>query len=484
LGDFASRAFRHPVDNAVLDRLTDLALQTAAQPHTTFEAGIAQAMTAVLASPRFLFREDKVEPLAAGEKYPLIDEYSLASRLSYFLWSSMPDGELFDLAARHQLRANLKVQVQRMLVDSRSKEFVRNFTGQWLEARDLGTVPIDDLSVFLRENPSPELENARATLRHLSRVADGKLTPEQKAEFSAARKVVGGIQRQKRPKLTDSLRREMQQETEMLFETVVKEDRSVVDLIDADYAHLNEELANYYGIPGVSGREMRKVMLPPDSFRGGVLTQGTVLAVTSNPTRTSPVKRGLFILDNILGVPPAPPPANIPPLESAASEEQLRHLSLRDTLALHASNKSCAACHGRMDPLGLALENFNAMGAYRDKEMGLPVSPGGQLITGEKFDDIRGLKKILANEHRTDFYYCLSDKLLTYALGRGLDYYDTETLDRLVTKLQTADGHFSALLMGIIESTPFQKSRFPDNSLAEQTNASPTRATTVVNLNP
>ncbi len=204
---------------------------------------------------------------------------------------------------------------------------------------------------------------------------------------------------------------------------------------------------------------MRLVQLPEDSPRGGVLTQGTVLAVTSNPTRTSPVKRGVFILNSILGTPPAPPPPNIPPLEEAASKDQLAKMSLRDTLAFHAKNPMCRSCHNRMDPLGLALENFNAMGQWRESDMNQAVQPAGTLITGEKFANVRELKHVLATAHRRDYYYCMSEKLLTYALGRGLDYTDTDTLDQLVAKLEATDGRPSALLQGIVASVPFQQRR-------------------------
>ena len=206
----------------------------------------------------------------------------------------------------------------------------------------------------------------------------------------------------------------------MDFAYLLKEDRSLLELIECDYTFLNEDLAKHYGISGVTGPEMRKVMLPPGSPRGGVLTQGTTLAVTSNPTRTSPVKRGVFILNAILGTPPAPPPPNIPALEDAASPEKIKHMTLRETLALHAQNDMCRSCHSRMDPLGLALENFNALGMWRDAELGRPVEPAGTLITGEPFADIRALKHVLATKHRRDYYYCVSEKLLTYALGRGL----------------------------------------------------------------
>jgi hypothetical protein len=211
-------------------------------------------------------------------------------------------------------------------------------------------------------------------------------------------------------------------------------------------------------------------MLPPDSPRGGILTQGTTLSVTSNPTRTSPVKRGVFILDEILGTRPPPPPPNIPALEDAASPEKLRTMTLRENLALHATNKTCAACHSRMDPLGLALENFNAMGGWRDAELGRTIDPAGKLITGETFTNVRQLKHILATSRRMDFYYCITQKLMTYALGRTLDYYDTDTVDRLVDQLEATGGRPSVLLQGIVNSAAFQQRRQrPTEEMADNT---------------
>ncbi len=459
LGNFVTKAFRRPVDQATLDRLVKMAQGVAAQPGGTFEAGIAQAMVAVLASPRFIFREEEVLALKPGQVNPLIDEYALASRLSYFLWSSMPDAELFRLAGEGKLRANVPAQLSRMLADPKSSEFVRNFTGQWLQARDIDSVQINPFAVFLREHPDPEIEAAQETFRRISRIAEDKRTPAEQAEFEGARKAFFKTFRTPRPQLTYTLREAMQQESEMSFAYVLKEDRSLLEMIDSHYTFLNEELAKHYGVPGVTGKEMRLVQLPEDSPRGGVLTQGTVLAVTSNPTRTSPVKRGVFILNSILGTPPAPPPPNIPPLEEAASKDQLAKMSLRDTLALHAKNPMCRSCHNRMDPLGLALENFNALGQWRESDMNQPVQPAGTLITGEKFANVRELKHVLATAHRRDYFYCMSEKLLTYALGRGLDYTDTDTLDQLVAKLEATDGRPSALLLGIVESVPFQQRR-------------------------
>lgn len=459
LGRFAARAFRRPVDDQTVARLVDLADSISAQPGATFEAGIAQAMVAVLASPRFIFRTEEVEASAPGEAYPRIDEYALASRLSYFFWSSMPDDELFQLAAQGRLRAGLAGQIKRMLADPRAKEFVRNFTGQWLEARDIPTVQIDGLAVYLREHPNPEIEKAMTVFRTVSEVPDENRTAEQKAQFALARKTFIGLFKSPKPQLTDSLRQAMEQETQLDFEYVIRQDRPLTELLDCNYTFLNEELARHYGIPGVAGAAMRRVILPPDSVRGGILTQGTVLAVTSNPTRTSPVKRGVFILDAVLGTRPPPPPPNIPALEDAASPEILRTLTLRENLKLHASNPTCAACHARMDPLGLALENFNAMGAWRDTEYNRRIDPHGRLITGEKFGDIRDLKRILATSRRRDFYYCFTEKLMTYALGRTIDYYDTDTVDRLVAALEASGGRPSVLLTGIVNSAAFQERR-------------------------
>jgi hypothetical protein len=242
----------------------------------------------------------------------------------------------------------------------------------------------------------------------------------------------------------------------------MREDRSVLELLDGNYAFLNEKLAQHYGIKGVEGDEVRRVELPADSPRGGLLTQGTFLAVTSNPTRTSPVKRGLYILDNILGSPPPPPPPNIPTLEAAGERIKGHAPTVRELLDQHRRDPLCHSCHARMDPLGLALENFNALGMWRDTENSRPIDASGTLLSGETIDGIRQLKKILAEQHRLDFYRCLTEKMLTYALGRGLDYYDEHTVDIIVARLEKNQGKFSELLSGIIESAPFQKQRRVD----------------------
>ena len=457
---FATRAYRRPVEAGTLDRLVALAEHVYAEPRHSFEAGVAQAFVAVLASPSFLFRDERTLSPSGEARYPQVDEYTLASRLSYFLWSSMPDDTLFRLAGAGRLRAELPAQVARMLDDRRAHEFVRNFTGQWLQARDIANVVITATDVFLRDHPNPDYEQARATFRRLQGRRDAAdRTPEETAAIANARRVFSEFNRLPKPELTGELRRAMREETELTFAHILKEDRSLLELLESDYTFLNEDLAKHYGIEGVTGRHMRKVTLPAGSPRGGVLTQGTILAVTSNPTRTSPVKRGVFILEAILGTPPAPPPPNIPSLEDAASPEELKALSLRDTLALHAKDPLCHSCHSRMDPLGLALENFNALGKWRTSELGQPVQPAGKLITGETFADIRELKRVLVTAKRRDFYYCVTEKLLTYALGRGLDYYDVTTVDRLVHELEAAGGRPSVLVQGIIHSAAFQQRR-------------------------
>jgi mono/diheme cytochrome c family protein len=459
LGDFAARAFRRAADAATVDRLVDLATEIASAPGGGFEAGIAQAMVAVLASPRFLFREEGTLPLQPGQAHPLVDEYALASRLSYFLWSSMPDARLFRLARQGRLRQRLSREFQRMLADARADELVRNFAGQWLQARDIGNVDIDPLAVCLREHPDPEIEKARETFRRLREIPDEERTEDQRQRMREARQRFRAVLRAPKPQLTPGLRKAMRLETEMSFAHVLKDNRSLLELIDSDYTFLNEELAGHYDIAGVTGTEMRKVKLPSDSPRGGVLTQGTVLAVTSNPTRTSPVKRGVFILDAILGTPPAPPPPNIPALEDVASKDALQKMSLRQTLDLHAREPLCRSCHNRMDPLGLALENFNALGMWREADLNQPIEPAGRLTTGESFADVRALKRVLANERRRDFFYNIAEKLLTYALGRGTQHTDVDTIDQLVAALERDAGRPRSLLKAIVLSVPFQARR-------------------------
>jgi mono/diheme cytochrome c family protein len=469
LRDFARKAFRRPVDEKTVNRLTALAEEVYGQPGKTVESGIGQAMVAVLSSPRFLFREEETEGKGGDGGYPWVDEYSLASRLSYFLWSTMPDEELMSLAGEGQLRQNLPAQMERMLKHKHSNAFVRNFTGQWLRARDVDNIQIDSRAVLARERGiDPEMEHLRRRYRDLEERGDDDLSKEEKKEKDdIAATFFQRFGRPLRPSLTPELRKTMRDETEDVFGYVIHQDRPLLELIDSDYTFVNERLAHQYGITNVTGEEMRRVTLPEDSPRGGVLTEGTVLVVTSNPTRTSPVKRGLFILDSILGTPPPPPPANIPPLEDAAKGLTNETPSLRETLAAHRANALCASCHNRMDPLGLAMENFNALGAWRGSEFKQPIDAAGTLLTGESFANFRELKHIIVQKHAEDFYRTLTEKMLTYALGRGLDYYDVETVDQIVSRIEKSNGRASALLSGIVESAAFQKSRQPSSHPAK-----------------
>ena len=457
---FLSKAYRRPADDETVESLALLAEGAYQEPDKTFEAGIAHAMIAALSSPRFIFRVEDSVPASDPDSHPYVDQYGLASRLSYFFWSTMPDDELLRLAAAGLLRENLSAQAKRLMADPRSEAFVENFVGQWLQVRDIEGVPINERVVLARDRGRDrEMEQLFARFRELRAIPDDELTPELEKELDEVRQVVRRQFRGPRVELDGGLRRAMRRETEMVFDHIVREDRSVIELLDSDYTFLNEALARHYGIEGVEGDRMRKVDLSPESPRGGVLTHGAVLVVTSNPTRTSPVKRGLFVLDYLLGTPAPPPPEDVPDLEEAEEEIEGHDPTLREALELHRESALCRSCHARMDPLGLALENFNALGMWRDQERGQDVDASGQLITGESFQDIRELKKILAESRRRDFYRCLTEKLLTYALGRGLEDYDVETVDKIVAQLELQNGRFSALLDGVIESAPFQKRR-------------------------
>jgi hypothetical protein len=485
LAAFARRAYRRPADDETVTKLVAIAKTIYSEPNETFESGISRAMVAVLASPRFLFRTEGVADAVGDERFPLIDEYALASRLSYFLWSSMPDDELMRLAENGELRKNLPAQVERMLKDKRSEELVENFAGQWLRARDVEHAEIDALSAMGLDE---QWESLRSEFRRFrdgrgrgrgrrrdrdrereEREADNELSDEERAKREEARRkeeeerdrIRTEFRRlsEIRDSFSYELRQTMRRETEGCFAYIMREDRSLLELLDSNYTFLNERLAKHYGIEGVEGDEMRRVELPEGSPRGGLLTQGTLLVVTSNPTRTSPVKRGLYILDNILGTPPPPPPPNVPTLESSADSVTGHEPTVRELQEIHRRDPLCHSCHARMDPLGLALENFNALGTWREKEHERPIDTSGTLLTGEDFAGIRDLKSILKEKHYRDFYRCLTEKLLTYALGRGLEYYDEHTVDQIVDKLDASGGKFSTLVTGVIESAPFQRQR-------------------------
>ncbi|MFO1002067.1 MAG: DUF1592 domain-containing protein [Planctomycetaceae bacterium] len=449
---FTTKAFRSPANTATIERLLEICDAAWQQPDATFESGIGEAMVAVLASPRFLFRVESAEPPRDGSRFTDVSEYELASRLSYFLWSTMPDDELLRLAEKQQLRSQLSAQVDRMLRDDRSKEFLRNFVGQWLRTRDVTQVTVDAIAVLGFQQEYDEL---RAKFRARGRVREGeKLSPEEEKNRARAREL-----REISDKFGQELKRAMQKETELCVEYVARENRSMLELLDSRYTFLNQALAEHYGIAGVEGKEMRKVDLPADSPRGGILGHGSMLLVTSNPTRTSPVKRGLFILENLLGTPSPPAPPNVPELAEAAKKFGDREPTPRELLAAHRESALCSSCHSRMDPLGLALENFSAVGTWRSEEKGTAIDASGQLISGESFNDVRELKRILRENRASDFYRCLTQKMLIFATGRGLQYTDEHTVDLIVARLEAGDGRFRELIEGIVLSAPFQKRR-------------------------
>jgi len=427
LKHFGTKAFRRPIQEDTLDRLVGIQQHISSLPERTFEHGVAQAMAAILISPQFLYRaEIQPEPDNPG-KVVNVDEYALASRISYFLWSSLPDEELTQLAREGKLRDNLHDQVDRMIDDPKSERFVRRFVGQWLQSQDVETLSID----------------ARRALGLRDRGDANRI-------FSR------------------TVRRAMREETEMLFEYILKENRPVGELLTADYAFLNKPLAKFYGleddIDGLDNNRMQKFDLPKDSKRGGILTQGTFLVVTSNPTRTSPVKRGLFILDNILGTPPPPAPPDVPALEEV--RQRGKRLTMREQMELHRSEALCKSCHARMDPLGLSLEKFTYIGQFQKDDDGQPIETSGKLITGEEFSNVQELSQVLANERKIDFYRCLTEKLLTYALGRGLEYYDTPTVDIIVDDMLANDGKLRRMIHTLVDSAPFQMRRGDGNLLS------------------
>ena len=396
----ARRAYRRPVTEAEVDRL--LAFYEAGRRTGSFDAGIERAIRSVLASPSFVFRlEHEPAQTAAGTAYRL-DDLELASRLSFFLWSSIPDDELVDVASRGQLKtpAVLEHQVRRMLADPRASTLVSNFAGQWLQLRNL-----------------------RATI------------PDQN-DF---------------PDFDDNLRQAFQRETELLFESIVSEDRSVLDLLTADYTFVNERLARHYLIPNIYGSHFRRVTLTDDT-RKGLLGKGAILMVTSHPDRTSPVLRGKWILENLLGTPPPPPPPDVPGLVEGRGAKPR---SVREQMEAHRASPSCAGCHKLMDPIGFALENFDAVGGWRERDAGAPINASGQLTDGTNLNGVVTLRQALLK--RPDVLVgTLTEKLLTYALGRGLDFHDQPAVRAIVRRASARNYRFSSLVLGIVTSTPFQ----------------------------
>jgi hypothetical protein len=401
---FSTMAFRRPVQTDEVNRLLRF-FDEATTAGETFENAIKVALKATLVSPHFLFRmewqKDPNNPDAVFD----VTEYSLANRLSYFLWSSMPDTELLSLAFKKQLKANFQQQVTRMLADPKANALAENFAGQWLEIRNIAIV-----------------------------------TPDK----------------DKFPDFTPDLRKSMQKETELFFQHIQRQNKSVLDFLNADYTFLNGTLAKHYGISGVTGSEFKQVSLK-STPRRGVLTQGSVLTVSSDPNRTSPVKRGKWVLENLLGTPPPPPPPNVPPLEDGNGAELKG--TLRSRMEQHRDNPACYSCHALMDPIGFGLENFDAVGAWRTTESGQPVEAIGTLATGESFTGPIELNTILTQKKKKLFVECLVRKMLTYALGRGLEYYDKCAVNDIMARLEKKDYAFNELIFAIVESTPFQKRR-------------------------
>ena len=404
LSTLARRAYRRPVSDA--DVSTLVGFYEAGRDENGFEAGIQFALERLLTSPDFLFRVEAAPvDLPSGTAYPVSD-LELASRLSFFLWGSLPDEELLRTAEAGALASpdELDRQVRRMLTDPRAASLVRDFAGQWLLVRTMESV-----------HPTPN-------------------------EF---------------PEFDESLREALRTETELFLEDQLRGDRSVVELLDADYTFLNERLARHYGIPGIYGSRFRRVSLE-GSPRAGLLGHGSLMTVTSYPNRTSPVLRGKYVLENFLGAPPPEPPPDVPTLEEA--NEDGRTLTLREAMERHRANATCASCHAAMDPIGFALENFDAVGAFREQFDGQPIDASGTMPDGGSFDGPAGLRGILLE--RSDLFVgTLTQKMMTYALGRGLEYYDMPTVRQIVREAADDDYRWSSLIRGIVRSAPFQMRR-------------------------
>jgi len=423
LRTLARRAFRHPVTNADIQPLYDFYLKARSSKTTDFEGGIQGAIEAMLVSPEFLFRIEqdpevrlraadlKSAPArqAEGGKAYRITDVELASRLAFFLWSTIPDAELLDLAERGRLSdpVVLERQVRRMLDDPRADALVSNFAGQWLQLRNVETVKPDPV-IF---------------------------------------------------PFDEALRRAFLTETELFVSSLVREDRSLLDLISADYTFVNQRLAEHYGIPRIYGSQFRRVTLPA-GHRRGLLGQGSVLTVTSYPNRTSVVQRGKWVLENLLGTPPPPPPADVPELKAAPHGKVL---SMREQMQAHRANPTCAACHARMDPIGFALENYDAVGRWRDEDAGAPIDASGRLPDGTDFKGPAGLNELLLTKYRADFVRTAIEKLLTYALGRGVDYHDYPTIRSIDRDAARDNYRISSLILAIVKSTPFQMRRGSDS---------------------
>jgi hypothetical protein len=398
------RAYRRPVTDAEVQGAFGLYKQGHNDAATDkFDAGIEMALAAVLVSPEFLFRVER-DPGGVAPNTPYrVPDVELASRLSFFLWSSIPDDELLDVAVTGTLHepAVLERQVKRMLADGRSRALVTNFSSQWLHLRNLDSIT-PDMRLF--------------------------------------------------PDFDDNLRQAFRQETELFFESILRSDRSALDLLHANYTYVNERLAKHYGIPHIYGTRFRRIELDEDSGRGGLLRQASILMVTSYATRTSPVIRGKFVLDNLLGVPPPPPLPDVPALKDNTVDG---NLTVRKRLAEHRSNAVCASCHNLMDPVGLSMEKFDAIGRRRNDEGGVAIDASGGLPDGSTFEDVAGLEKALLARPEI-FVGTFAEKLMTYALGRGVEYYDAPTVRAIVRGARAEDFRVSSLILGIVRSAPFQ----------------------------
>ena len=405
LSTLAQRAFRRPVSSDEIDDL--LTFYTTGRASGTFDTGIELALRRVLTSPHFLFRIEQDPADVAPDTNYRISDFELASRLSFFLWRTMPDDELLDLASRGQLRdpAVLSAQVGRLLADDRAQEMVEDFARQWLE---LGKVDV-------------AAPNAQMF-----------------------------------PNFNDRLKQDLRRETELFVDSIRREDRSLVDLLTADYTFLNERLATHYGVPGVRGSWFRRVTYGPDEPRRGVLGQGSILTVTSSPIRTRPVVRGVFILENLLGTPPPAPPPNVPPFQETGD---VLAQTMRERMAAHRANAVCASCHSMIDPLGFALENFDPVGRYRTVDRNFtPIDASGVLPDGTEFGDLGAFREALL-ERPEGFVHAVTEKLLIYALGRGLEYYDMPAVREIGHGAASSGYRFSSVIEGIVDSVPFQMRR-------------------------
>ncbi len=401
LNTLGRRAYRRPVTDA--DTQAFVEFYQMGRKKGSFDQGIELGLRYMLASPDFVFRVERdAANVAPGAAYRVSD-LELASRLSFFLWSTVPDDQLLDTASKGRLRDSgvLAQQVKRMIADPHAKSLTDNFAGQWLQLRNLKNF-VPDVNLY--------------------------------------------------PDWDDNLRQSMRQETEMLFESIIHEDRSVLDLMTADYTFVNERLARHYGIPGIRGSQFRRVAIT-DEARKGLLGQGSILTVTSRVDRTSVVLRGKWILENLLASPPPAPPANVPPL--ADTDGRAAPKTVRARMELHRSNPVCASCHKMMDPIGFALEHFDAIGAWRDSYEGSPIDSSGQLSDGTPFDGVTTLRQVLLRRPET-FVQTLTEKMLTYALGRGLDYHDMPVVRGIVRDAAASHYKFSSIVMGIVNSVPFQ----------------------------